>query len=368
MNLTAAAMALFLVATVHAAEDSRRFEGLVRYEVYVNSRIIFTVHERFSVLMDETRWKIITELDSTLPPSRGAPEFPLFQEVGTDGSDIFYLKKTVRGTNEVIQGKVEPGSVPPHVASPSVSFLWLAYGAPHWLATNSTSVMKPLWGVNEENESRQDKCDVPVRYRVSDGNKSFLSELLFLSDGRRNDCAPRSPKNTLPEPWSSGFTQAVYRVIQFAPGGSYPSEFQFEIFSPETNPKLVTRLVLRCRIHASVTNATRVAKDWDSLPELPGRQIVVTDYRHTATVTNYDVVPYAITNAWLARAEPKLSKLVGFYEKLPPAMEEPEIPVNTRERPKTRVSKIAQTIGLAFIVTGFAGAVALLIQLKRRRN
>jgi hypothetical protein len=197
------------------ANAATRLEGFVSHESFSGDRVTSGYYERFCVDLDDHHWIAITEFIGIYPtniePSRIS--WPRFQEVGSDGYDLYF--KRVMQIDETEHGWIEPGVVPNQEQSGSISLLWFTYGSSDFFKTKPNA-LRPSWGVGDMNDIRLDKCQQKVIYSMSTLNPDYLDNLCYLSDGRRDPMKPKeAPRNAYEEPFSNGFTQAVFRVNEF---------------------------------------------------------------------------------------------------------------------------------------------------------
>jgi hypothetical protein len=159
-------------------------------------------------------------------------------------------------------------------------------------------------------------------------------------------CNPsRDEDNLLQEPWSSGFTQAVYQVESYFEipdrQEDIPDSFSFSMMSPRNPPDGKPELILSCRMRASVTNLSKDVEVSDWAPRLPERKLPVRDYRFTDKATNWPSVTYAVTN-WQSRTSPTVLASVRIHE---------------AKQPVQKVDRSSQTPLVRFVI--FACAMTL---------
>ncbi|GEM_PF-4641451 len=292
-----------------------QLQGISSYEVLSKEqKRVALIQEEFSALVEDKHWLIETKLVSSDPPMNGPQIFcPVTQTAGSEGLDSYYLKAMPARTNpasHVLIGWVEPGSVPDMSQSLSACIIWLAYCSGAYFGAEQPHELKPLW-IMDANKNRQGHCMLPVEFGNDPASHAYPDWLRFLSDGRIDPCNTNRAGNVWTEPWSNGFTQAVFRVenfVQIGNLGKIPSNSVFEVFAPQDNPP---RTYVRMRIRGTLTNAVAASTPASWMPEIPpGQRIAVNDYRFTDKVTNWTKVAYAMTNNWAGRGSSNLAAAV----------------------------------------------------------
>jgi hypothetical protein len=299
-------------------QAAHRIEGTTTYEVFSRSgKRNLEVREQFTAWVEGKRWFIVTRLLSTDPPTSRPQMFcPPSQEMGSDGGDAFYLKDLAQ-TNSTLVGWVEPGNIPNMRQSPTACVIWLGFVSGFHFLDTGVSELKPLWAV-QANKNRQNRCEMAVRIHRNAQNPDYLDSLIYLADGRVDPCDPSTaPDNIRAEPWSTGFTQAVYRLantIDLGNAQGIPVDFSFELYSPVVGAS-PPRLDVFARVRAVVTNVEVGVSVTDWLPPLPGdKPVIVDDYRFSERVTNWTSVAYAVSNQWHSRTSSVLTAAVRAHE------------------------------------------------------
>lgn len=297
-----------------------QFEGFVSYEGYSRGKIAFTTIEQFSVKWENGQYLFQTVFYKTVPTNLNCGAWlPSSQQFGTDGRDLYYLQEYDRKTNRNIIALIEPGIVPNSGPSPSISLLWHAYGSGLLLKGLDIKEIRSPQPDADPKQGRLNPTLVKIQYGMVKDNPLFLEHMEYLSDGKVYDRATKQITYTEPEPFSSGFTQAKFRVEQYLTQNNlmYPKTFVYEQFSPTIRSNR-TFLEMDIRLKGEVTNCIPNILNTNWMPELPGKRIGVADNRFSDVVTNWDTVTYSVTNSWLSRDDPNLQRQVNVYEKIAP--------------------------------------------------
>lgn len=317
------ALALLTLSSALVAASPIRLEGISTYELFSSTGATnLMVEEGFSMVFEEDRWHIRTELLSSDPAMQLAQVFaPPRQEAGSDGQDSYYLKMMSGESPLKLSGWVEPGSIPDIAHSTTASLLWLACCARAYLEEQSEPSLKPLW-VLSVNGKRASGCTMRVAFQPNVNSQEFLHSLQFLSDGRVDPCNPSTVSSNMRiSPWSEGYTQAVFQVERAQSYGdlvAVPGVFAFESLTPvpRTRP---SRLRVFSRIRGIITNASIDIAPTSWLPGLPeGQGVGVKDHRFTDKITNWAAVSYRVTNQWNRRTSPEVASAVLTHARVQP--------------------------------------------------
>lgn len=286
-----------------------QLEGIASYEVFPNPGATnggSVIRESFHARVEGEKWLVTTRLLSS-EPSITSPSltWPLSQEAGSDGENIYHRSLMERGKGMVTY--IVPGNPARIEESPTVSLLWLACCAGTVLKNESGGMLQSLWtdsGVLRDNDRRVE-CLLPVKFKRGVLASGCLERIEFLNDGRRDMCNPaHSVTNGFPPPCDTGFTQCVYRVehtVSIPDGPTLPAAFVIELFAPtwqkEGDSLVFKGFKVRMKLSGEVTNAALVAAPTSWLPQLPNERVLVEDYRPKVFYGGGPDHLYA-TNAW----------------------------------------------------------------------
>lgn len=299
-------------------EAATQVDGEITSEFFSNGQRHLLVKEGFSTTFDGNKWHMRTSVLSTQPSIQPQLFCPPTQTMGSGGEDTYYLKMIPAGTNQDLEGWVEPGSIPSMAQSSPACLVWLAYCSGSYITNETNNVLKPVWipSINE-NLNREGKCLMPVVFHRDPDAPEFLDQLCYLSDGRMDPCNPSHDRtNLFMPPWSEGFTQAVFKVANTIAidGKNIPSIFSLEIYGlgPE---RISPKLVIRSKVRGVVTNILANVQLASWLPQVPtGQRVSIRDYRFTEVVTNYDTVRYAAIGQFYQRTNRAVVKAVHIHE------------------------------------------------------
>lgn len=363
-----------LLLSGHALGAATQIDGFTEYSLYSSDGTrTLLVRERFSAFVEGKKWFIATELLSVDPPLQYAElPFPPYQELGSDGGNIYLVKMMPNGTNLTRNAYAESGTIPNMFLSPSACIVWLAFCSGSYLSSSESAELKPIWGGAPPDRSKLEKCTMAVSFERNREKPEFLDVLNYLCDGRQDPCNPsREKRNLKPYPWREGYTQAVFRVespILTKNGSSFPGVFKLDYFGESYSADFVgsdtaagvkgtTRLRLASELRGTVTNISSEPDRASWLPELENKRLFVNDHRFTARVTNWSDVRYPITNEWLSRTNALVEGSARMAEQ-------------TRPYPKPKPQPASTMPIRIILVTIFAlsSAIAVLVYLKKYTN
>ena len=312
--------ALLLLLGVLIALSGRaaiQLEGVVTYQVFPNRSSVsggLEISEHFKMRAEGGKWWVETHRLVFPETSHPLPAWPISQQAGSDGQDIYYCKILDAGTNSHTVAWILPGNPPRTGESPTVSLLWLACCAGSVLTNQSEPKLQSLWTDDGLWSGPRVKSLLPVNFVRGDFAAGCLERIEFLNKDDKTDTQNGADAaGVYPPSWIQNYTNAVYRVestTRLGDGPKFPASFTLERFSPVWgNPTRVPYLRMTSKLSAMVTNTAIVPTPEIWLPRLPEEQITVQDYRPKFYFGGTSPEPIVTTNGWPKIAPYRKSKL-----------------------------------------------------------
>ena len=205
------------------------------------------------------------------------------------GSNIVTAACYKREHTQQINGYafVEKASIPRGDGYLPLSALWLAFCARPTLEMLRTNRISPPYFKDGQAEKLGYSATVPFEVAWRDSNSQVFSSMWFLHDGKALN--ERRLWVRAPEPFDHGFTNAIFRVLSFAPGqppgDDMPTEFALDYYYPfegRQGDSYRLQLVQTCRLW--VTNRFVTTSPGELFAELPSK-LTYADRRFMGTDT-----------------------------------------------------------------------------------
>jgi hypothetical protein len=216
------------------------------------------------------------------------------------------LKKPQRPWN---QGTVfvRPDALPPY-GFEHLTAVWLAYGSRCHYGQSGQGSVSPVMFVGDE--FREAGLKVKSEWLVESKFPNLLRFMAEFSDGNSyKKQGSQVEVKPLPQPFDAGFTNAIFRTIEWTnvAGFTFPRRFEVLKFDPEladqTGKKLRVAYMMEGETHSFVLGTTRT----NFASELPERCNVI-DYSHRDDRSRTHYFYYRTTDGKLISYEEFLAR------------------------------------------------------------
>ena len=264
-----AAMLLGQLVLVSGAEEFE-VRGEISLERFTRGKSTHRVVRRFKFEAREGGWLL-----TTVPEQISSNA--VFVSIGFAGDN--QMSEVI--SNSMSQTRVAtvlPGIIPVASTEITASYLWLAYASVPYFKGLTNDLVSPIRGMMAATVL-DPRFLLPGVWKLSATRPELLGELVILNDGFMRTRA-RTGEITLmpyPEPFKSGFTNAIYAVEEWGEVGGLrlPQKFRFEQFAPYGTLESPGGLTVLERISGQATSLSPGATSKKMIPPLPERTPIV---------------------------------------------------------------------------------------------
>lgn len=286
------ASVILLVWVIESHLDAREFEvdGHLTYTLFRNGESEKTTVKDFKAQISNC-----TSLYRSYDTERR-----YYIEVACDGETLYEVgsfPSTKNGvTTNRVSGLIEKRTLPRDDSS-NINYLWLAYGSGCYFDAATNDIVDPLWVLdNPTREGRGSKVRAIWERKQSE---RVPRQVAYLGDGFWHTLTMKGEPldAAMPSPFDKGFTNAIYRVLNFTNfyNTFVPTEFIFTRFGVRPTGKNKAVIEKVTETHAVVSSITDLSRSTTLLPKFDGIVRVVDtrlksswqlDADHTYMVTN----------------------------------------------------------------------------------
>jgi hypothetical protein len=216
-------------------------------------------------------------------------------------TETIKLEKPQRAWN---QGTVfaRPDPLPPY-GFEALTAVWLAYGSPCHYGKSGQDSVSPVVFVGDE--FRESGFKVRSNWVVENKPPGFLEFMAEFSDG--NSYRKRGSEvevEPLPKPFDTGFTNAIFRTLEWTKVAGYtlPRKFELVAFQPDYSEKSQMKLKIAYMMAGETHSITLGTTRTNFASELPERCNVI-DYSHQDERSRTHYFTYRATDGKLISHE-----------------------------------------------------------------
>jgi len=221
-------------------------------------------------------------------------------------TETINFKKPQRAWNRGT-AMVRPDALPPY-GYEFLTAVWLAYGSRCHYGQSGQGLVSPVVFLGDE--FREAGLKVKSEWRFESRIPNLLQFMAEFSDGNSYEKqGSRVEVKPLPQPFDAGFTNAIFRTIEWTnvAGYTFPRRFEVLKFDPEFADKAGTKLkvayMMEGETHSFVLGKTRT----NFASELPERCNVI-DYPHRDDRSRTHYFYYRTTDGKLISYEEFLAR------------------------------------------------------------
>lgn len=221
-------------------------------------------------------------------------------------TETINFKKPQRAWNQGT-AMVRPDPLPPY-GFEALTVVWLAYGSRCHYGQSGQGSVSPVVFVGDE--FREAGLEVKSEWVVESKTPNLLKYMTEFSDGNSyRKQGSRVEVKPLPQPFDAGFTNAVFRVIEWTNVAGYTLPRRFEVLkldpdlADKTGKKLKVAYMMEGETHSIVLGTTRT----NFASELPERCNVI-DYSHRDDRSRTHYFTYRATDGKLISYEEFLAR------------------------------------------------------------
>jgi AraC-like DNA-binding protein len=208
-----------------------------------------------------------------------------------------------RADQEVAFGQVQLGEVPHFSNAEPICLLWLAYSSGCYFASRTNNQIEPVYWFGGQ-PFFDDRLTLPAEWSLHEQPPHLPSRVVYFNDGLIRGIGQDGMAKTFPnqEPYSGGFTNAIYQVISYAQIGKHtlPAEFSLLLYRPKPDGKSRSEVIATRAFTFRITSSHPIEPAEQFIPTIPG-VTSVKDRRFLETIgSDYN---YVITNRWPAIVE-----------------------------------------------------------------
>lgn len=301
--------------------------GKLRYKAYKPSEDLLGKSEVAFIcrvtIHNLTNWSVRLENSNDERISLAPFEY---HEVGTDGTDLFYIEKLktavlddMVSTNRIrkalggrtpsfisLTARIRSGLVPASEPKFFVAPIWFAFASADYLNRNETNeYLQPIWPTPDLSDGASYHLKSDVERHILSPN--LPTRVVFFSPGKFPMQKPDESLvdfNSYLKPYDKGFTNAIFEAANFTNvlGLSIPLNFTLRQFRPRIHGVSANEVSLAAYWEGVVASIVESRSVLDYRPQILGDKVVVLDHRvHTVDGNRLQYV--LTTKAWPSISE-----------------------------------------------------------------
>jgi hypothetical protein len=355
-------MILGIVFSLKAFSQEFTAEGELTYSVFKAKNVLsYQLYRYFFIKRNGDKWLIQTR-NLSAKDTRDPADI-LYREAGCDGTNIFWLivqdtNKLSKGVSLNMLGTVTEGIVPiMDERATLVSPIWLAYASLPYFNGVKDGKVKHIEYVSDDVFRKE---AVQAEWKVNPAASEFVQSATYHSDGMAVYHTPYGENKVAPypKPYDQGFIGARFYSDDYTNMGtlSIPTHFELDIIMPAFDA--TNGFAVASSVQGKLTKISPAVDIETFYPKISAKALITDKRFQQKGVEDFNYIIEA-EQPWLQVGDPKLDKLLAYYERNYAKLLSPKPPM----KPATK-----RLIIVPFIIVNAILIAFLLFRLRSQKS